>query len=154
MTARAFTLSLAERGTATQATVDKYRDRPFSWKEGSTCIHMIRFHVVKFGHRPPAMPRVRSLAGARRALEDLGFPPDNLGLIGLMDSLFPRIAPAMMLIGDVAMLPADGGDDGDDLGALAIADGLNELIGWHALDPAGLRKVGDAHGDAVAAWRI
>ena len=64
---------LLRRHEATRATLEKYRGKGWSWEAGRTCVHMARSHLVKMGHKPEALPRIRSLLAARRALAQL--PP-------------------------------------------------------------------------------
>lgn len=118
---RASMNELLRREIATTATLEKYRDAEFSWLNGKTCLHLCRFHLRKMGHRPPPLPRIRSAIGARRALDANGWA--DVG--EMMDSLLPRIAPAQMLLGDIAMLKSEDG-----FGALVVSLGA-KVMGWH-----------------------
>ncbi|MBB4857204.1 hypothetical protein HNO88_000511 [Novosphingobium chloroacetimidivorans] len=112
---------MLRRQHATAATLQKYRDAPFDWAAGKTCLHMARFHLRQMGHRPEGLPRIRSAIGARRALDVRGWA--NVG--DMLDTILPRIAPAQMRLGDVAML-----DSGDGFGAIVISLG-GKVMGWH-----------------------
>ncbi len=57
--------------------------------------------MVALGHQPPKMPDLRSALSAERALRATGY--ENLE--ALLDSLLPRIAPAAMWLGDLALMP-------------------------------------------------
>lgn len=133
---------LKARTTATQATVDKFRNRAFDW-HGTTCIHLLRFHLRQMGYRPPPIPRFQSPIGAKRALTAAGFD----SVAALIDGLgLPRIAPAMMLVGDVAVVPGEGGWD-----AVWLCAG-GKMIGWRE-DADGLVNIAEAIGQIDTAWR-
>lgn len=110
------------RRDATAATLAKYRARPFDWARRSTCIHMARFQLTGMGHRLPPLPPFRSMLGAKRALAARGAESvaELLDGLGLM-----RIAPAAMMLGDLAAVPGEGGMD-----ALFVNIGGGELVGW------------------------
>lgn len=133
---------LLRRQVATQKTMAKYRHRAFDWRNRASCIHMARFHMRQMGHRPPAVPDFRSALGALRALERTGFAD----VAALFDSLAPRIAPAAMLLGDIAVCP---GDDG--LDAILISAG-GKMLGWHQDDESGLKPL--IVSELVGAWRL
>lgn len=137
-------MTLAERVTATEKTLAKFRGRPFDWKTGATCIHLARTQARNMRRRVPALPRFTSAVGARTALRKTG----HASLEALLDSLFERIAPAAMLVGDVALGPGE-----EALGAIAISDGFGTLMGWHADAPL-LSPIAGAVGDLKGAWRL
>jgi len=98
------------------------------------------------GHAVPKLPELRSPLSARRALKVAGYAD----LAELFDDLRPRIAPASMLIGDLALMAGDG-----DLDALVISAG-GKVLGYHAdalerglvpIEPFGPEPF-------VAAWRL
>jgi len=132
---------LLKRQHATQATLDKYRDVPFDWAEGKTCLHMARFHLRQMGHRPEGLPRIRSAIGARRALDLRGWA--NVG--DMLDALLPKISSAQLWLGDLAML-----DSGDGFGAIVISLG-GKVMGWHE-DYPGMTPM-ETHAFA-GAWRV
>jgi len=136
-------VNLHDRATATQGVVDRFRVRPFGWATGGTCIHLARAQMRALGHRPPAIPRFRSAIGARRALAATG----HTDLAGLFDALLPRIAPAAMWVGDLALM---AGTDGFD--AVVVSAG-RLMAGYHAdhLD-RGVVNI-DAHA-FLGAWRL
>jgi len=131
---------LLRRQRALQKTLAKYRGKPFAWGRAD-CLRMVRSHLVAMRRRGlPKVPRYRSVLGAKRALKATG----HANLEGLLDSLLPRIAPAEMLPGDVALM---GGDEHFD--AITISVG-RKVFGFHQ----------DAEGAVVmtpheikAAWR-
>lgn len=129
---------LERRRAALQKTTAKYAGRPCDYRSAD-CVRMIRYHLLQMGHRPPPLPRYQSAIGARRALTQAG------GLVTVLDGLLPRIAPARMLSGDVAVVAGDWGEAG------LI---LNEYkyMGWHQDHEASVYQVIDAR-DIVAAWR-
>lgn len=137
-------MTLAERVTATEKTLAKFRGRPFDWKTGATCIHLARTQARNMRRRVPALPRFTSAVGARTALRKTG----HESLEALLDSLFERIAPARMLVGDLALLPGD-----DALGGIVIADGFGTMLGWHEAAPV-LSPIVGAVGECRGAWRL
>lgn len=138
------TATMAMRAEATERTVAAFQ-RPFDW-DGASCIHLIHAHATNMGHEPPPLPMFRSRQGALRGLLKTG----HRTLEGLMDSLFERIAPAQMLVGDVAMLP---GEDRR-LKALVIFDGHLSVAGWHEAHPEKLVWIKHMQADLIAAWRL
>lgn len=136
---------MERRRVGTEKTLVRYRARPFDWTTAATCIHLARAQARHLGHRPPAIPRFRSAIGARTALKAAG----HLTLEALLDSLFERIAPARMLLGDLATLPGEG-----PFPAVMIFDGGAKLLGWHDADPSGIKPVSRAMGDVQGAWRL
>lgn len=136
---------MERRRAGTERTLAKYRARPFDWAKGATCIHLARTQARNLGHRPPALPRFRSAVGARTALRSTGHDT----LEALLDSLFERIPPAFMRLGDLATLPGDG-----PFPAVMVFDGGAKLLGWHDADPSGIKPVARAMGDVLGAWRL
>lgn len=139
-------MQLHERAVATTAVVDRFRKKPFDWRGSATCIHVARAQMRALGHRPPAIPQFRSAIGARKALNRMGFAD----LSAALDSLLPRIAPAAMWVGDLAIMPGGAGFD-----AIVICAGLN-VFGYHDDDPAlGLVPIVPAEdGQFLGAWRL
>lgn len=138
---------MLRRQKATQATMDKYRDKPFSWKDSNTCLHMLRFHLRQMGHKPETLPRIRSALAARRALDQRGWK--DVG--EMLDSFLPRIPYATMLLGDVAMFHS-----GDGFGAITISisdtSSLGpKVIGWHD-DAPGMTALEPL--EIAGAWRV
>ncbi|MGT2515131.1 DUF6950 family protein [Sphingomonas panni] len=107
-------MTLAQRAAATAQVAARFRARPFDWATGGTCIHLARAQMRAMGHRPPPIPRFRSALGARRALAATGYAD----LAALLDSMLPSIAPALMWVGDIALMPSE-----DDLGAVVVSLG-------------------------------
>ncbi len=95
------------------------------------------------GHKPPPIPDFRSARGGLTALRATGHDT----LEALLDSMFPRIAPAAMLVGDLALVPGDA-----PFNALAVSAG-GALLMYHP-DADGLANVKEAFGDVIAAWRL
>lgn len=138
-------VSLALRADATNRTVAHFHARPFDW-DGASCIHLAHVQATNMGHKVPALPMFRSRQGALRGLLKTG----HRTLESLMDSLFQRIVPAQMLVGDIAMLP---GEDRR-LRALVLFDGHLSVAGWHEAHPESLVWIKNMHSDLVAAWRL
>lgn len=135
-------LSSVERAEATRKTLAKYRSLPFDWRSRATCIHLARYHLRNMAHRPPSIPDFRSPLGAKRALERTGFAD----VAALLDSLLPRIAPASMWVGDLAVL--EGGDGFDSI----VINAGGKLLGYHDADPSGLKPL--IAKSIVGAWRV
>jgi hypothetical protein len=111
---------LLRRNEATNATFAKFRRKKFDWSKAVTCGHLARFHAKQMGHKVPPMPAFRSAVGARKALATMGFA--SMG--ELLASMFPTIAPAEMLLGDMAVIPS-----GDGFDAVFVCSG-RWLFGW------------------------
>lgn len=132
---------LLRRRDALQAVQTRFGDKPFDWKDAH-CWPMVRFHLRQLGHRPPGTPRYTSAVGAKRALAAKGFD----SLTAALDSFLPRIAPASMLIGDVAAVAGTEGLD-----AVVICAG-QKVYGWHESSETPVFIV--PHPGAItAAWR-
>jgi hypothetical protein len=137
---------LLRRKRATEATLAKYRPLAFDWKKGVTCVHMARFHLLKMGHKVETLPRMRGPIGAKRALAERGWS-DVAAMLDAQPGL-TRIAPAMMLVGDLAVFP---GDEGFDL--ITVCAGRHKLLGWHQDYWKGLIEVEAPLDMAIGAWR-
>ncbi|MFC3442794.1 DUF6950 family protein [Sphingobium rhizovicinum] len=136
-------IDLVRRAEATRLTLAKYRSRPFSWADRATCIHLARHHLRNMGHKPPSIPDFRSALGAQKALLRQGH--DDLH--DLLDSLLPRIAPAQMLVGDLALIDGDGPFD-----SICVSAG-GKLLGWHEDDASGIKPL-LALTVPLGAWRV
>ncbi|MGB3846035.1 MAG: hypothetical protein WA940_09215 [Sphingopyxis sp.] len=135
---------LARRAAATQKTFDKFRGASFSW-EGASCAHLLRTHLRNMGHRPPKMPKFQSAIGAKRAIAEMG-AADLKSLCVVLGLI--EIAPAMSLVGDVAILP---GDDGP-FDAIVVCAGNGKFMGWHGA-AEGLQMIDDVLPHVIAAFR-
>jgi len=137
---------LIRRRDALLKTKARFQNRAFDWKTGCTCVHLARFHLRNLGHRVEPMPRVRSLVAAKRQLA-LRNCADTVDLI---DQYLPRIAPAQMLLGDLAALPGEFG-----LSAVVIAagNGPDKFWGFHG-DAGQLVVITDIDPDNLTGcWR-
>lgn len=136
---------LLRRAKALAATQKKVRGKPLDWRAGMTCVHMARFHLRQMGHRPEPLPRIRSLIGAMRALKQR----NCTNVVDLLDAQpgLSRIAPAMMLPGDLAVLASEDG-----IGSIFVCAGPHKMIGWREDVPEAV--VLDLSFDNItAAWR-
>ena len=134
---------LERRRVATEATLARYRHKPFSWSEGRTCVHLCRQHLRHMGRKVPTIPRFRSALAAKRALKAGGWPD----VAAMLDSVLQRIQPAAMTLGDVAALP---GDDG--LHGIVICASNGRVFGWAEGEPEP-RMMQPNMGAIVGAWR-
>jgi len=137
---------LIRRQQATQATLNKYRAKPFDWKKAVTCVHMARFHLRKMGHKVPELPRIRGVIGATRALRERGWANVS-DMLDAQVSL-ERIAPAFMRIGDLAVLPGD-----EVMDSIVINAGTGKLLGWHQDWAGGMIEMEASLDDLLGAWR-
>lgn len=128
---------LERRQAALEKTIAKYRGRPLDYRSAD-CIRMVRYHLLQMGHKPPPLPRYQSVIGARRALAHAG------GMIAIFDALLPRITPAAMLDGDIAVAA------GDEAEAAIIRVGY-KMMGWHQDSDVAVNMTVDAN--ALTAWR-
>lgn len=140
--------TLAIRQQATEKTLARFRDKPFSWA-GSNCVRLARTHAVNMGHKLPPIPRFASALGAKRALAARG--ADSVP--ALLDQYFARLpGPAYAWLGDLIAVP---GDPALGLDAIGIADGQGNVWIWsEQSDAAGLSALLAIEADAIAAWRL
>lgn len=137
---------LIRRQRATQATLDKYRNKPFDWKKAITCVHMARFHLRRMGHKVPELPRIRGAIGATRALRERGW--ENVAQMLDAQASLERIAPAFMRVGDLAVLPGDEAMD-----SIVICAGMHKLLGWHQDWHVGMIEMEAPLDNLLGAWR-
>lgn len=137
---------LEQRRARTEQVVARFRTRPFSWSGRRTCIHLARSQMVALGHKPPKLPDMRSSLSATRALKATG----HADLEALLDSLLPRVAPAAMWLGDLALM---AGGDGFD--AIVINAG-GKVLGYHddRLGDGLVPIVPLGPSPFIAAWRL
>ena len=113
---------LLRRQAALKATLTRWGKLKHKWETGRHCVALAREHAVNMGHTPPALPRLRSLLGARRALKERGWA----NAMAMLDALFPAIPVASALPGDLVVVMAAE----DDLGAVLIAIEPHKFAGW------------------------
>lgn len=132
------------RRAAVIATQERFQDKPFDWSKSATCIHLVRFHAAQMGHKVPIVPKFRSALGAKKALKETGFD----SLPDLLDSMFERIPPAFMRVGDILAVPAD-----DEWTALVVKGDKTKFLGWHE-EAQGCTIIEIDVRQAVGAWRL
>lgn len=140
---------LERRRRATARTLAHYQERSFDWRRQATCLHMARFQMKAMGHSPPRMPPLRSALRARRELERRGFDT----VTELLDSLMPRIAPAEMRLGDLAVIPGDEAAGAAGFECVLINVAPRKFAGWHP-DSFLMAVMDIALGNVTAAWRL
>jgi hypothetical protein len=138
-------LDLAARVAATDKVIARFRHRPFSWRNRTTCIHLARAQMWALGHRPPSIPDFRSPIGARTALRKAGVA----SLVELLDGLAPRIAPLAMLPGDLGVLPGEPPFE-----AIVIAGGGDKVFCWHGADLSRLHPIAVRRLDFIACYGL
>jgi len=117
---------LVRRQRALAATMDAFKGKAFALGDAD-CVQLVAFHLAKMGHKSlPEPPPYSSPAGVTKALKALGF--DDLET--LFDSLLPRIAPAFMLPGDIALVQSEKGAPAWRAGTVVISVG-RKWLGWH-----------------------
>lgn len=134
------------RHDATQATLDRFRGKEFSWSAGITCVHLARFHLRRMGHKVEPLPRFYSAIGASRALKERGWA----GCADMLDAQpgLVRIPPMAMRMGDLAVL-----DSEDGVGGVMICAGPHKLFGWRE-DVPDLIVLDVDFSDLSGAWRV
>lgn len=135
--------NIIRRHQALESTMQKYRDRPFSWEGNATCIHMMRHHLKRMGHQIERVPKLSGPVAAKRELKKRGWG----SVAAMLDDLLEPIPVAMMLPGDVSILPDDSG-----LNGIVISVGAAKIIGWHE-EAAGM-VVMEPTADLQRAWRV
>lgn len=97
------------RVAATSKTFDKFNGQPLVLGK-TDCARMVAFHLRSLGHKFSLLKggHYSNEVGARLALKKLGVK----SLSEIMDMHFPRIAPALVMTGDVMCVEGDG-DTGD-----------------------------------------
>lgn len=124
----------------------KYRHREHDWKQAVSCLHMTRFHLRQAGHRPERLPRIGSMTGALRAMKQRGW--NNVADMLDAQPGLVRIAPARMLLGDLAVVASEDG-----VGAVLVCAGPQKLIGWRE-DVPGMVVLDVPFDQIDGAWRI
>lgn len=139
---------LVRRQLALQKTIARFGGKAF--KLGSAdCAQLARFHLKAMGHRKlPATGKYATPAGAARALRRHGVQSFE----GLMDALLPRIAPAAMLPGDVALVPEDP-DKASGLGGTLVVFLGRKWLSWHPDLPQLAKIEPVVERPFLAAWR-
>lgn len=115
---------LERRHAAIEATMIRFRDRPFAWGKVD-CAKVAAFHLKKLGHKIliSKAGSYTSPLGATRALRRLGFATlaemaDGIGLT--------EIPHSRMLLGDIAEIEGDS-----PLGSICLYAGNGNLFGFH-----------------------
>jgi hypothetical protein len=138
-------MNLNERVSRTAEVIERFRDKPFAWDTRGNCIHLGKAQAKALKVRTPTVPRFSTYAGAVKALKATGYD----SLEALLDSLFPRIAPARLIVGDIAMLPGLA-----PFNALVIAAGGQKVLGWHEADMSRMLPIEVSKAEFVAAWAV
>lgn len=133
---------LLRRQKALDATMAKFRARPFSWEDGATCIHMFRFHAKRMGLKIERVPKLNGPVAAKRELKKRGWD----SVEAMLDALLTPIPVARMLPGDVSVLPDDSG-----LGGIVISLGAT-AIGYTEINDQGMSLLTDPGAVLTKAW--
>jgi hypothetical protein len=135
--------AILKRREVTQATLDHFASKPFDWRTGATCVHLVRKQLVGMGHKPPPMKAFRSALTAKRALQSKGWA----NLADMMSSLLTPVAPARAIIGDIVEMPSED----DTFGALAVVMGNGRIMGY--LGETDLLTIAQPLVVPLSAWR-
>jgi hypothetical protein len=135
--------SFVRRTAAAQATLDRFKDKPFKWGTRD-CGRLVAFHLRQLGYKVKLPPSgsYGTLLGAKKTLKALGFAsvPAALDSYGL-----ERIAPAETVVGDIIQWPSE-----NELAALAVVMGNGRVIAYHPhAEGAAVMELLEF----VAAWR-
>ena len=119
---------LERRHAAIEATMLRYRDRPFQWGKVD-CAKIAAFHLKKLGHKIliSKAGAYSSPLGATRALKRLGYSTQADMADGLGLSPIPY---SRMLLGDIAEVEGEG-----PLGAIGLYAGNGNLFCFHQDHP-------------------
>ena len=116
------------RHTAIEATMARFRGRPFAWGKVD-CAKVAAFHLKKLGHKISISKAgsYSSPLGAARALKRLGYSTlaemaDDIGLT--------RIPYSRMLLGDIAEVEGETA-----IGAIGLYAGNGNLFCFHEDHP-------------------
>lgn len=136
---------LEERQAIAQAALTRYVGQPLE-PGRRDCVRLAAYVLRARGHKPQLGRggTYTTMAGGYRALRRAGFET----LAEALDSLgLPRIPPAAALPCDIIMIPGPAPYDG----ALQVAVGNGNTIGYHAELPEGLvlHPV-----EFLTAWRV
>lgn len=131
--------NLMLRQGAVAATRAEFSEREIDWRTVD-CARMLVFHLRLLGHEPPPLPNYCTARGAARQLSALG------GFAAVLDGMLERIAPLMMLPGDVGVLPGESGMD-----AAVIWLG-RKCMGFHEDSPVLSNMTPDL--GQMLAWRV
>ncbi|KQO13286.1 DUF6950 family protein [Sphingomonas sp. Leaf242] len=134
---------LINRRDVTQATLEHFAGKPFDWRTGGTCVHLVRKQIVGMGHKPPPMKEFRSALSAKRALKAKGWA----NLAEMLDSLLTRIPTARAVQGDIVEMPSDD----ETFGALAVKMDNGRIMGY--LAGSDLLTIAQPAVTPIAAWR-
>lgn len=114
---------LERRHAAIEATMARYRDKPFQWGKVD-CAKVVAFHLKRLGYKIAISKAgaYQSPLGAQRAIKRMGY--ENLPL--LLDGLgLSRIPYSRMLLGDIAQV------EGAPPGAIGLYAGNGNIFGFH-----------------------
>lgn len=140
---------MVKRQRAMEATMTRFAGQNFKLGKAD-CIQLVRFHLVKMGHRGlPSTGKYKAEAGAKAALESQGVKTVE----ELLDKYLERIAPAAMLPGDIGLVEAEEGAPAWRAGTVVIQLPGRKLLGWHP-DSALLAVVEPSvQAPFIGAWR-
>lgn len=134
---------LERRRKASAETLARMRGTKVSW-QGASCLHFAHAHMVAMGHELPPIPDFDSARSAMRAMRERGWD----GVEDMLDAHLERIAPARMLLGDVATAPGEGG-----LATIVVSAGPFKLMSWHP-ETGSFALFDGGMAELTGAWRV
>lgn len=115
---------LERRHAAIEATMSKYRDRPFEWGKVD-CARVCAFHLKQLGYKISLAKggNYSSALGAQRAVKRFGVNtlPELIDSLGLTQIPYSR-----MLLGDIAE-----GEGDSPIGTISLYAGNGNVFGFH-----------------------
>lgn len=143
---------LIRRQEATQATVDRFVNRPLVWSTND-CARMAAFHARKMGYKTP-MPKAGSYRNPRAAIKALRDVTGHTRIEEVLEHYmgFIPIPYAMALMGDLCTMPSA---DDEDWAALFVVLDNGRLLGFLADGDAMECRVAVPIPERVqGAWRL
>lgn len=139
---------MVRRQRALDATMKRFAKLPLRIGK-SDCVKKIRFHLVQMGHRGlPSTGEYKGDKGAENALKKQGVETVE----ELLDKYLPRISPASMLPGDIALVASEPGAPAYRSGTAVISVG-RKFLGWHPDHPLLAIVEPTVDDPFIAAWR-
>jgi hypothetical protein len=139
---------LVRRERALAATMQHFAGKAFDLGDAD-CVQLVHFHLKKMGHKGlPDPGGYATQVGVAKKLKSLGVK----NLEELFDTLLPRIAPAFMLPGDIALVKAEKGAPAWQAGTVVISVG-RKFLGWHPDADILAIIFPNIEAPFVAAWR-
>lgn len=139
---------LEKRRVATEKTLGHFRGKAFSW-DGCSCYDLAIAHLRNMGRKTGRKHSFKTPLGVKKIMQRNGWAT----VADFLDDLMPgaRIAPAQMLVGDLAVLAGEEAAHGID--AIVVCAGPLKFMGWReGMD--GLVVLDVSLDQVSGAWRV